>query len=118
MSDYYHRIKGHVSFEMESARSAEAQGNVQLAFYHLERAHILGQCSTRLHVLTHYKMLRWGIRQRRLGEVIGQLWRIFGATIATAIGLVPAGNTGGTNVSGFRSMPIPEELQAIIDAAS
>ncbi len=115
MPTYYYRIKHHVQTELASARVAEAKGDIQLAFSHLERAHILGQRSTRLHVLTHWRMMSWGLRQRQCGEVFGQLWRIVGATLSTAIGLVPAGNTGGANVSGFRKMPVPVELQAIID---
>jgi len=43
---------------------------------------------------------------------------IVGATTSTAIGLVPADNTGGAIVSGFRKMPVPEELRTIIDAGS
>ena len=118
MPNYYHRIKHHMQLELATAREAEAKGNAPLAFFHLERAHILGQRSTRLHVLTHWRMMWWGMRQQQPIEVVGQLWRIVGATLSTAIGLVPAGNTGGANVNGFRKMPVPEELQAIIDAAS
>jgi hypothetical protein len=117
MSNFYHRIKPHVRLELASAREAESRGNAPLAFSHLERAHILGQRSTRLHVLTHWRMMQWGFRQRQCREVFGQLWRIVGATLTTAIGLVPAGNTGGANVNGFRKMTVAKELQAIIDAA-
>jgi hypothetical protein len=117
MSTYYHHINHHVQLELASARAADAKGDTRLAFSHLERAHILGQRSTRLHVLTHWRMMCWGLRQRQCREVFGQLWRIVGATLSTAIGLVPAGNTGGANVSGFRKMPVPKELQAIIDTA-
>lgn len=117
MPTFHYRIKRHVQLELASARTAEANGNAQLAFSHLERAHILGQRSTRLHVLTHWRMMGWGIRQRQPIEVLGQLGRVVGAALTTGIGLVPAGNTGGASVSGFRKMPVPEELQAIIDAA-
>ena len=118
MSNYYQRINRHVQIELEAARTAEVKGNSRLAFSHLERAHILGQRSTRLHVLTHWRMMCWGLRQRQCSEVFGQFWRIIGAALSTAIGLVPAGNTGGANVNGFRKMPVSAELQAIIDAAS
>lgn len=117
MSKYYRRIKGHVQAELESARATEAHGDTRLAFSHLERAHVLGQRSTRLHVLTHWRMLCWGLRRRRPDEVSGQLLRIIGATLLTAIGLVPEGNTGGANVNGFRRMPLTNELQTIIDGA-
>ena len=44
-------------------------------------------------------------------------YRIVGAATKTFIGFVPAGNTGGANVSAVRPMPIDPELAAIIDKA-
>jgi Protein of unknown function (DUF3703) len=62
-------------------------------------------------------MFLWGIRQRDVGESLGQLLRIAGAAVGTALGLVPQGNTGGTNVKPFQSMPIPPDLAALIEKA-
>jgi hypothetical protein len=62
-------------------------------------------------------MFLWGIRQRNVRESLGQLLRIVGASIGTPLGLVPQGNTGGTNVTSFKSMPIPPELAALIEQA-
>ena len=56
-------------------------------------------------------------RSRRSREVAGQLFRLVGAATKTPLGLVPEGNTGGSNVSPFRRLPIAAELQAIIDEA-
>jgi len=106
-----------VMTELESARHAESLGRSTRAFVHLERAHILGQHSTRLHVLVHWQMLRFGIYQRDCREVFGQLWRIVAAAATTRFGLLPTGNTGGSNVSGFKVMNVPADLQACIDAA-
>ena len=39
------------------------------------------------------------------------------ATTKTVFGLVPVGNTGGSNVSPFKPMVIPEDLRHILDAA-
>jgi hypothetical protein len=117
MFAFYRGIKRHVHHEFEAACAAEIDGHPRLAFSHLERAHVLGQRSTRLHVLAHWRMLEWAVRQRECSEAIGQLWRIIGAAISTGVGWVPVGNTGGTNVSGFQSMPVPADLQAIIDTA-
>jgi hypothetical protein len=33
------------------------------------------------------------------------------------LGSIPVGNTGGSNVDGLRPMPVPADLQRIIDAA-
>ena len=117
MSDFGPRIRPHVENELLAARQAETRGQPDIAFSHLERAHILGQASTVEHVRVHWHMLLWGIRQRNVRECLGQLLRIVGAAIGTAAGLVPLGNTGGTNVNPFKPMPIPPELAALIKEA-
>ncbi len=63
-------------------------------------------------------MLSWAVRQNDRREVFGQLFRIVGASTKTAIGLIPEGNTGGSNVSPFRRLPVPPDLAATIAAAS
>jgi hypothetical protein len=107
-------VYDHVVIELQAAKAAEALGDMATAFRHLERAHILGQNSTRFHVLAHIRMLVWAWKQRDIGEFFGQLFRIVGAATKTFMGLVPQGNSGGTNVSPFRSMPLPDDLQAIM----
>jgi hypothetical protein len=59
-------------------------------------------------------MLAWAVKQRDVGEALGQLLRIVGAATMTAFGLVPHGNTGGANVSPIKPMPIPHDLEAIL----
>ena len=118
MKNYCERIKPHWDLELAAAARAESDGDPHLAFAHLERAHILGQNSTWLHTQTHILMMRWGWRQPSSREVAGQLFRTFGAATKTAFGLIPAGNTGGgANVSPFRTMPIPADLQILRSAA-
>ena len=117
MSAFGERIRPHVSAALRLAAAAEARGDLPGAFAHLERAHVIGQASTREHVRVHLQMLRWGVRRRAVREVLGQIFRIAGAATMTGIGLVPAGNTGGTDVSPFKRMPIPHELQTLIGAA-
>jgi len=117
VSEFGRRIRPYVEREISAAYRADAQGKPDAAFSHLERAHILGQASTVEHVRVHWHMFLWGIRHRNLGESLGQLIRIVGAAIGTSLGLVPQGNTGGTNVNPFKSMPIPPELAALIEEA-
>lgn len=62
-------------------------------------------------------MLQWAWRHRRATDVLGQVLRICGAATKTVAGWVPTGNTGGSNVSPFRAMPVPADLQESIDAA-
>ncbi len=84
------------------------------AFVHLERAHILAQRHTAWHVRVHLRMLGHGWRCRDVREIIGQSFRIVAALLFSRI-WVPAGNTGGANVSAFRPMPIPTDLQPFLD---
>ena len=114
MNRYARRIRPHVEAELAAA---DAAADPALAFHHLERAHVLGQPSTWLHLRAHWHMLRWGLAQRSAREVAGQVLRLVGAATKTAIGWVPRGNTGGSNVPPWRPMPVPPSLQRLIDGA-
>ena len=117
MSSFHDRIRPTVNAELEAARRAEQRGDAEAAFACLERAHVPCQPSTRLHTRVHWLMLRWALRQRDVGEIGGQLFRIAAAALKTAFGWLPHGNTGGTRVGAFRPMPVAPELQRLIDAA-
>ena len=117
MSSFAQRIRPFVQAELDAARRARARQDACGEFAHLERAHVLSQATTRLHVRVHAAMLLWGIRQRSVREIAGQMLRIAGAATKTWVGLVPHGNTGGANVGALRRMPIAPELQRLIDAA-
>jgi hypothetical protein len=117
MTTFSRRIHAGVQAELDAAAGAEAQGHLATAFGHLERAHILGQPATAQHVRVHWQMFRFALRHRRSGEALGQAWRLVAASVFTAFGLVPEGNTGGAGVSGFRRMPVPPDLRAVMDAA-
>ena len=105
------------AFEREWSLAGAAcdAGDLATAFHHLERAHILGQRSTRLHVRSHIGMLGIAWRRRDAREITGQLTRIVAAALFSRL-WVPVGNTGGANVSATRPMPVPPDLQAILDA--
>lgn len=117
MSAYATRIKPSVQKELDAARDAERRGHFFSAFQHLQRAHVLAQASTFLHVSIHLHMFRFAVRNGATGEAFGQVWRTITAAIFTVLKLVPKGNTGGTDVSGFRSMPVAEDLRTLMDAA-
>jgi Protein of unknown function (DUF3703) len=51
------------------------------------------------------------VQQRDVKECLGQIFRILGAATKTSFGLIPHGNTGGANVSPFKSMAVPAELE-------
>lgn len=114
MSKFSENIRPYVADEIEGYRVSLANGNPGEASKHLENAHVLGQESTYWHVVTHLNMARWAIHQRNFKELLGQLIRIVGAATKTAIGLVPPGNTGGSNVSPFKPMQLTEEHEVLI----
>lgn len=117
MGNFGERIRPAIEKELEQARELEERGDLDAAFAHLERAHVLGQADTRWHVLIHKEMLRLGARRNDAREVAGQVLRIAGAATKTPLGIYPRGNTGGANISPIQPMPIPPDLQAILDAA-
>jgi len=117
MTPFALRIKPSVQAELDAAASTESLGHFHTAFQHLERAHVLAQPATGEHVRVHWRMFRFAVRNRMTGEALGQAWRIVTAAIFTAFGLVPEGNTGGANASGFRRMPVPQDLRTIIETA-
>jgi hypothetical protein len=100
--------------EVQCADRAFANDNLVEAFAHLERAHILGQWYVRSHLITHLGMLRIGWRRRDVREIVGQLLRIPGGIVGSAIGRVPRGNTGGARVGAFRSLPIATDLKELL----
>jgi hypothetical protein len=112
------RIRPFVDAELIQARRMRVVQDYDAEFHYLERAHILGQASTIEHVRVHALMFAWALRQRKTRELFGQVLRIIGAATKTALGMVPIGNTGGSNVSPFKPMPIPADLQRILDSAS
>ncbi len=100
--------------EMELAVDARIKGDLNLAFYHYERAHILSQKYTVLHIRSHLGMLYVGYLRKDLREIFGQCVRVFAALIFSKL-WVPIGNTGGANVSALKSMPIPDDLKPLLN---
>lgn len=110
------QLRAAIEAEWQRARSATALGDLELAFRSLERAHVLSQRLTFAHVRTHLAMLAIGWRRRDPREVFGQATRTLAAAMFSRI-WVPAGNTGGANVSAFRPMPVPADLRALLDGS-
>ena len=114
---FANRIRPSVQTELNAAVAAEIAGSLDAAFWHLRRAHVLGQAATTQHVRAHWWMLKFALRHRLTKEALGQVWRLVAAAIFTGFGMVPEGNTGSTDISGFRRLPLPSDLKQLIDAA-
>jgi len=101
--------------EMAAARNRYDRGQLDQAHKHLEVAHVLGQRYVVPHIVTHWGMLKIGIARRSFGEVIGQVVRIVLGAIGSAVGVVPIGNTGGTNISMFKRLPIDPAIRKLVE---
>jgi hypothetical protein len=100
--------------ELRAANIARVGGKVEVAFHHLERAHILSQRYTSEHVHVHWLMLRLGASVGAWREVIGQSTRIVAAAVFSRI-WVPIGNTGRANVSAIKLMSVPDDLRSLLE---
>lgn len=107
----------HEAFEKEisSARALMRQDGHDRALAHLERAHVLGQQHVAPHALSHWLMLRVAVQRREPSAVLGQAVRIVLGAVGSLVGSVPTGNTGGTNISMFRRLPIEPELLELME---
>jgi len=110
------KLRAAFEAEMVAARSARRGADLDRAFRHLERAHILGQQFILPHLRSHLAMLRIGVLRRDAREIAGQLARVPAAVLGSALGVPPGGNTGGADVGFFARMAIPPDLKALLDA--
>jgi len=110
----------HVAYEKEIAlaKNLIARDELQQGYFHLERSHVIGQAFVGPHVRSHWLMLKVEVRWRRPFAVFRQAVRIVLGALGSAIGLVPVGNTGGSDISMFKRLPISPELQSIIDGGA
>lgn len=89
--------------------------NLQQAWIHLERAHVIGQAYPYEHSFVHWRMLVFGVKIKSLKEVIGQIPRLLVGGVKSFVGKIPVGNTGGANVPPLRPMPIAADIQQVFE---
>lgn len=109
----HQKLKNAFCLEMDAAIRSYDLNELDAAFHHLERAHILGQSYIIPHTKSHWWMLKVGFKQHNFREVFGQITRIIASVMFSKI-WVPMGNTGGANVNPLKPMPIPEDLEKIL----
>lgn len=103
-------LKKEFYIQLALGREALKKKHLKNAFYHFENAHILGQKHIIRHTISHYWMLIFGIKSKSIKEITGQFFRIVASLLFTLI-WVPEGNTGGTNISPIKIIPIRKELK-------
>lgn len=111
-------LKIHFDKELALYRNYLSAGNFQLAWQHLERAHVIGQAYPWPHTYVHWLMLKFGIKIKDAKEIIGQLPRLMVGGVKSFVGKIPVGNTGGSNVPPLKSMPIAEDIQELFKATA
>lgn len=104
------KLKQAYRAEIQTAAQHYQQQDWQSCFYHLENAHILGQSNTLAHTYSHWWMLKLAFRTRHFKGLFGQSIRLIASIFITRL-WIPVGNTGGSNVSAFKPMPIRKELE-------
>jgi hypothetical protein len=118
MKFYWNMPKGLVNYyhvELSAYQTALEKQDLQIAWRHLERAHILGQAYPREHNFVHWEMLKFGFLIKSWTEIKGQILRLVFGGVKSFVGKIPVGNTGGANVPPLQPMEIPEDLQAVLD---
>ncbi len=104
--------------EYRAANIAAHAGDIDQAWHHLERAHILAQMKLWPHCQSHWRMLDMAVRLRDWREAGGQIVRLALVPLGNLTGRLPIGNTGRANVNAFARMKIPQDLQALLETKS
>jgi hypothetical protein len=80
----------------------------------LESAHVVGQMRFLPHLRVHALMLLFAWKTGDWSEVAGQIMRLLLVPFGHALGRLPIGNPGRSNISAFQPMPVrPDIAQAI-----
>jgi hypothetical protein len=111
------KLKPFYKEELERFRDAFLKNELSQAWKHLERAHVIGQAYPFEHSEVHLKMLRFGLRIKSTKEVIGQIPRLLVGGVKSFVGVIPVGNTGGSNVPPLKPMSIDPEIQQMFKFA-
>ncbi len=106
-------LKPYYQNELTNYQNAYSNGDLKVAWNHLERAHIIGQKYPYAHSYVHWKMLQFGFRIKNRKEIIGQIPRLIFGGVKSFVGKIPVGNPGGANVPPLKPFPIEKNLQEI-----
>ena len=108
-------LKKHVTEELLKSKETFKKGDLLTSWWHLERAHILGQAYPIEHSQVHWHMLVFAFRIKNTNEILGQLPRLLVGGLKSFVGKIPLGNSGGANVPPLKPMEIPIDLAIILE---
>ena len=103
--------------EISSYYNCLSDENLQQAWRHLEKAHVIGQAYPLQHSYVHWKMLQFGFRIKSRKEIAGQIPRLLVGGVKSFVGKIPVGNTGGSNVPPLKPLPIDPEIMEMFRKA-
>jgi hypothetical protein len=92
-------LRPYFESELKTYHTLLQYGNLQQAWRHLEKAHVIGQAYPYQHSLVHWKMLQFGFKIKSFKEISGQIPRLLVGGVKSFVGTIPVGNTGGANIS-------------------
>ena len=110
-------LKPYFERELKAYYSSLKEKDLQQAWQHLEKAHVIGQAYPMQHSLVHLKMLQFGIRIKSIKEISGQIPRLLVGGVKSFVGKIPVGNTGGANIPPLKALPIEKEIVEIFEKA-
>jgi hypothetical protein len=108
-------LKKAIETEMAIARKSYRDDELTTSMKHLEVAHVLGQRYAIPHIVSHWWMLKIGLKEGSMAKIAGQAIRIVLGAIGSTVGTLPVGNTGGTNISMFKRLPIDPAIRHLVD---
>jgi hypothetical protein len=108
-------VKAAFMEEMQKAKEYYDQSDWENSFKRLERAHVLGQRNAISHSVSHWWMMKLALKQKNAKEIVGQIPRLLFGGLASLLGKVPIGNTGGANLGIMQPMIVPKDIQEIFD---
>lgn len=110
-------LKPYFRKELNDYKTALQMNDLQLAWRHLEKAHVIGQAYPFEHSYVHWKMFLFGIKIKDGKEIVGQIPRLLVGGVKSFVGKIPVGNTGGANIPPLKPLPIEEEIVEIFRKA-
>ena len=117
-SDATFQVNAFLAAEHRRSASAIDVGNIEKAWHHLERAHVVAQDRLGPHCDSHWRMLRLAWKVRDWREIQGQIFRLAIAPVGNFTGRLPVGNSGRSNVGAFARMEIEPEVKRALGLSS